>query len=381
MHAAGAESVYRSYHSLLTSKGFSVFNFFGTYSPQSGFFRKTFAFPFIISHLTYQILFKRCVPDIVIVHNFASQLTALIFYYFRFLSFILHRKIVIFHVLHDYALITPSSGFFYFTRKHILSNFPTCRQGFLSRFLRCADNRSFAHDLYKKIRWFFTFLLFRPFLIDSFLAPSPFISSVTTTYFPSISSFVLYNPLSSSPPSNCITESFESSQFSLAFLGRDSIEKGLDVLIDELSIFNFSDRIELFTSLSAEKYKHYQEILHSAHVYLHGFLGRSSLHQKLSLCSCVVVPSIWYENAPLVVIEALSLGLIVFVRDIGSLSSFADSSNNIFKYSSPNELSDLIFKYKSGKIRFDQDCPFLKRFLKDHFLSSFIEISSSFLDS
>ncbi len=46
----------------------------------------------------------------------------------------------------------------------------------------------------------------------------------------------------------------------------------------------------------------------------------------------LVLPSVWAENAPLVIVEAAMIGLPVLVHDIGSLSSFGDEIGNKIRY-------------------------------------------------
>jgi glycosyltransferase involved in cell wall biosynthesis len=50
-----------------------------------------------------------------------------------------------------------------------------------------------------------------------------------------------------------------------------------------------------------------------------GFLAGAKLHEAVAAARAVVVPSEWYENAPLAVLEAAALGKPLVVARIGGL--------------------------------------------------------------
>jgi glycosyltransferase involved in cell wall biosynthesis len=63
------------------------------------------------------------------------------------------------------------------------------------------------------------------------------------------------------------------------------------------------------------------ELVHAlgADVRFHGFLSGKALSETVAAARAVVVPSEWYENAPLSVLEAYALGKPVIAADIGGL--------------------------------------------------------------
>lgn len=59
----------------------------------------------------------------------------------------------------------------------------------------------------------------------------------------------------------------------------------------------------------------------------HGRLGASELQSLFAATDAVVVPSIWYENSPMVVIEALARGCAVIGSRIGGIPELIDDAN------------------------------------------------------
>jgi len=64
----------------------------------------------------------------------------------------------------------------------------------------------------------------------------------------------------------------------------------------------------------------------------------------------LIVPSIWYENAPLVIQEAFLAGIIVITSDIGGMAELVKDKVNgfTFKAGSSEELKKLIKKISNN---------------------------------
>ncbi len=75
-----------------------------------------------------------------------------------------------------------------------------------------------------------------------------------------------------------------------------------------------------------------------------GFIGREEVEAIRKNAAVQVVPSIWYENAPSVILEAYSLGLPVIASDIGGLPEIVgpDSGSLLFPMGDVDGLASLI---------------------------------------
>jgi glycosyltransferase involved in cell wall biosynthesis len=59
-----------------------------------------------------------------------------------------------------------------------------------------------------------------------------------------------------------------------------------------------------------------------------GFCSGTALHDAVRAARCVVLPSEWYENAPMSVLESMALGTVVVGADIGGISEIVDHGDS-----------------------------------------------------
>jgi glycosyltransferase involved in cell wall biosynthesis len=101
------------------------------------------------------------------------------------------------------------------------------------------------------------------------------------------------------------------------FFGRLSAEKGLHTLIEAASLANVGIDIAGRGPLENSLKQRAADL--GVDVRFHGFLTGQALHEVIRDARAVVVPSEWYENAPLSVLEAFALGKPVIAAAIGGL--------------------------------------------------------------
>lgn len=116
------------------------------------------------------------------------------------------------------------------------------------------------------------------------------------------------------------------------FLGRLSREKGLTTLIKATAQANVLLRI-IGTGPEEEKLRALVEVL-GAKVEFSGYLSGDALHKAVRAARAIVLPSEWYENAPVAVIEAYALGKPVIGADIGGIPELIQEGETGFKYRS-----------------------------------------------
>jgi len=86
----------------------------------------------------------------------------------------------------------------------------------------------------------------------------------------------------------------------------------------------------------------------------HGALARTDLAPTLARTDLLVVPSVWYENAPLVILEALAAGTPVVVSDLGGMRELAlESGGAVFPAGDAAALADHLRRAATDRAAFE----------------------------
>ncbi|VWB09080.1 glycosyltransferase family 4 protein [Burkholderia lata] len=204
-----------------------------------------------------------------------------------------------------------------------------------ARLFALASPRGRLHDTVKKLHWHAVYAYCNPRdIFDVFLCPSPYMRTALAQRGIT-NSALLPNPVSRLaepfPPRVCVRE-----QFDLAYVGRLDPEKGIHEFIELARRTDFR-RIGSLTLygdglLRAELEARHQDLVQSERLRFAGRLGHDALFHALRAHDALVLPSVWAENAPLVMVEAATLGLPVLAHEIGSLSTFGSEIGNKILY-------------------------------------------------
>ena len=140
-------------------------------------------------------------------------------------------------------------------------------------------------------------------------------------------------------------EVFNDKTITFGFLGGASKHKGLYVLIHSFNILSqkYSDRIRLdIYGCSKPDYEEVlQEHVVNENILFHGSYTHDDLEKNLIKIDVGIVPSVWYDCAPLVVFEFLSAKIPVIGSDIGGIPDFIHNEKNGLLFEANNE-ADLI---------------------------------------
>ena len=267
-------------------------------------------------------------PDLVHLHLFYGVLTSSI------LDTIRRAKLPCVLTIHDYKLICPVST--------LSSNNQICTKCFGGHYLFCAINKcsrkSFSESLLLTFEAYFRNLLKNPVnYVDEFIFVSKFSMQIHLKWNESLryKCSHLYNFVTDSRGLN-----FRTTKVDIDFLyfGRLSREKGLFTLVNvfklngkNLKIIGSGPIEEDLRSLASNS-SNIEFISHVSQVEILQFVAR---------CRFVIVPSEWYENNPMSILESFSLGKPVIGAKIGGIPELiADSINGyLFESSSVAELS------------------------------------------
>ena len=176
--------------------------------------------------------------------------------------------------------------------------------------------------------------------ISAFVMVSRFIEKKHIEYFPQIASkcYQIYNSID--------VEYYEKFVIPVCckercylYLGRLSNEKGIKTLID---VFRKKSHLCLKivgTGIAEDELKEYVRKLGLSNIEFLGFVSGEKLLNIVSAARFTMVPSEWYENNPLSIIESLALGTPVIGSDIGGLPELIVEGKNGFLHNPKDELS------------------------------------------
>lgn len=293
----------------------------------------------IIYSLEAKRKFKKLVldfkPDIIHIHNIYHQISPSI------LDVAGKYKIPVVMHLHDYKLVCPNYQLFV--------NGKICEACKQRKYYKCFKKRCFkkspAKSLLATIEMYFHHSILKIYKkhINCFIAPSVFIKNKIEEFgwLPSKIKVIL-NPFSSNLKTGEKGDLTEKEDY-LLYFGRLSPEKGLEMLIKAAAISNSrlkfagSGQDEDRLKKIAEEYKVDAEFL--------GFKSGEELRLLILKARAVVIPSLWYENMPLSLLEALSLGKIVIASNIGGMPEIIKNGENGLLFN-PGDINDLSNKIK-----------------------------------
>lgn len=269
-------------------------------------------------------------PDIVHINNFQRQLTASI------IDAANERNIPVVFTAHDVQAICPA----------ILmmdSNRNICEKCMGGKYVNCIKKKCVKNSTLKSVLGAIEGSYYRNTKvytkkIDYVITPSEFymkklimdgIEKKKISYihnFIDISSFDVKT---------------EDEGYALYF-GRLSREKGI---INLINAFKKIKKGVLYIAGDGPEKDEVQKVIKEnkleKRIKLLGFLSKDEMKETLIKCKFVVVPSIWYENCPYSVIEALCFGKPVIGADIGGIPELVRDNENgfIYKYDDVDELS------------------------------------------
>jgi glycosyltransferase involved in cell wall biosynthesis len=116
------------------------------------------------------------------------------------------------------------------------------------------------------------------------------------------------------------------------YAGRISREKGIKTLIKAFSSLPDINLKIAGTGEGMEEYKN----LASPNITFLGFQKGEQLRETIANASFVIVPSEWYENNPMAVIEAYSIGKPVIASNIGGIPEIVKDKTTGFLFESAN---------------------------------------------
>ena len=130
----------------------------------------------------------------------------------------------------------------------------------------------------------------------------------------------------------------------MLYFGRLAEEKGIQTFIKAAAINPNIEHIIVGTGPEETLLRDFVEINSITNVTFAGFQSGAKLTELVSQSRAVVVPSEWYENSPLTVLEAMAYARPVIGSDIGGIPELICDGNDglLFAAGNEHELADRI---------------------------------------
>jgi glycosyltransferase involved in cell wall biosynthesis len=252
-----------------------------------------------------------------------------------------NNKLKVIYTAHDYHLVCPNSGYYYLENNNIV-NFLTDDK-WPRMFIKKIDKRSIIHNLLKKAQWFNAYVLhdYRN-VIDVITTPSFFLKKVILEHFKA-DVRMIRNPSVQVNNDDTVFKKRTGNKLEIVFFGRLSVEKGLKEFIKLLSQI---DDISYNFSIIGDG-PQYQELTNLVQqcgindkVNFIGKMDRAELLLSLKNYDLFVLPSVWYENAPMSILEAAQANLMIATPDHGGMTEMIEAvgSGYHFNYANPETL-------------------------------------------
>lgn len=247
--------------------------------------------------------------DVAHIHNIYHQISPSI------LPVLKKKRIPVVMTLHDYKLLSPNYTLFHHGAVH-----EEDAQGWYWSCVKnkCfKDNRMFSALVTLEMIFHHKIRRYYERYVDVFIAPSVFIRELFIKYgWPADK--IVHVPM----PVELVPLPDQHPGDYVVYVGRLSEEKGVHVLLAAAELTPDISYVIIGTGPEEGRLAQQVKEKQLRNVQLVGYKQASELGHLVNHARLVVVPSIWYENSPLSVLEAKAAGKIVIASEIGGLPEF-----------------------------------------------------------
>ena len=309
------------------------------------FFKKLFiAKDFIYNHKAAK-LFARFLddfkPDIIHCHGIAHQISPSI------LKVAKVNNIPVVQTLHDYQLICPNYTFM-LTAEKVCNDHKCIKGQYYNCFIyKCSKKSYIASFISMNEAYFNNLTGIYKNNIDKFIAPSHFLRNLM------LDSGVDKEKIIHIP--NFVKEYKGSTELKndrfFLYVGRLSFEKGLKTLINTFKNLPDIPLKIIGTGPIESELMEIKENNNLNNIEFLGFIDRNKIEEYIRSCEALILPSEWYENAPISIIEAFSMEKPVVASKIGGLPEMIKDNFNgyLFQAGNTDSLKDIILKFNDNK--------------------------------
>jgi len=303
-----------------------------------------------------ELLLNYFKPDIAHVHLFYGVLSVSV------LKTLKKHNIPVVHTVHDYRLLCPAKTFM--TIHNQICESCSGKRYFNCLMKGCSEGKISQSGLLMLEAYFWKFFMDPVDYIDHVIFVSKFIQQKHIEFDSryKYKNSHLYNFTFTQDKT---TDLIKGDYF--LFYGRLSPEKGLKVLLETFAQTKFKLKIAGSGPLLDYVMDYVNKFSNIEYL---GFQTGEILKNLIKNSSFVIVPSIWYENNPMTVIEAFSYGKPVIGADIGGIPELIQHGENGYLFTQNNKEALHSIIEKASNISDEEYRKFSEysvKFAKEHF--------------
>lgn len=221
---------------------------------------------------------------------------------------------------HDYFTICPNGGLFNFKTNKICKLKPA---GFKCSCTNC-DSRNYAYKIIRNIRQFVQNKIVKlPKKIDYYLSISDLNEELLTNKFTRGKFTRIYNPTLLKGKNERV-DVVKNKDY--VFIGRLAKEKGVREMCQQFLNSSYGLVVVGDGPLKQELEEFCKN---SNNIKFVGWQNSDETMKFLRNSRALILPSLWYEGAPLTIFEALSQGIPCIVSDSSSAKNFINENNGV----------------------------------------------------
>ena len=256
-------------------------------------------------------LLKHIRPDIVHLHNFAHQISPSI------LDVLRREWIPCVMTMHDYKLVCAAYT--------LLSHGKVCERCSGGRYYQCFSQGcvkdSKAKSLINTIEMYLHHSILHIYdSINTFISPSAFLKN-------KLAEMGFKKPIMHVPNfvyASDFVPAYDGEKRTIVYFGRLAKEKGISTLIDAIKGLDVRLKI-IGEGPIGKEVKAKVEVEKINNVEFLGYRMGKELQNEIRNAMFVVIPSEWYENNPLSILESFALGKPVIGSRIGGIPELVES--------------------------------------------------------
>jgi glycosyltransferase involved in cell wall biosynthesis/MoaA/NifB/PqqE/SkfB family radical SAM enzyme len=182
--------------------------------------------------------------------------------------------------------------------------------------------------------------------VDLFIAPSQYLRNRFINEFSILESKIIF--LDYGFPSKYLTQtekSKEKTNFTFGYIGTHTVAKGVNDLIEAFKQIEEPATLKIYGRENGQSTKALKLLAATSKnkiEFAGEYINHNLANDVFSKVDCIVVPSIWAENSPLVIHEAQSCKIPVITADFGGMKEYVQHKVNglLFEHRNTNSLKE-----------------------------------------